>query len=423
MSNRQKSKFITGAKEAAAAIGEVIEPTTLQRNELLSDRYLSKIYLKREDLTPIRSYKLRGAFNFFRKALAGGNKGKRFVCASAGNHAQGFAFCCQHFDVDGIVFMPVTTPKQKVYKTEVFGNGRVEIRAFGDIFDQCNQEAIRFARETEAILVPPFDHNDIIEGQASVGLELLSQLPEEIDILIIPVGGGGLAAGVCQIMEQLSPKTKVLFVEPKGAPSFARSLKAGKRIRLKEVDNFVDGAAVTQMGALNFGILKKHDPSDVIHIAEDKLCETIIEMLNHDGIVLEPAGALGVAALERIPGRRERLKGKTIVCITSGGNFDFERFHDVKERALKSSGLKKYFVLRLPQRPGALQEFLSLLGPDDDIARFEYLKKSARNFGSILVGVETSKKSNFKTFTNRMKQAGIEFHDITHAEFVPGLTI
>ncbi len=404
-------------------IGEVIKPTPLQRNEFLSDRYQAKVYLKREDLTPIRSYKLRGAFNFFRKVLADGKRGKRFVCASAGNHAQGFAYCCQHFGVDGVVFVPVTTPQQKVYKTQVFGNGRVEIRTFGDLFDQCNQEAIRFAKEDGAILVPPFDHSDIIEGQASVGLEILSQAPEQIDILIVPVGGGGLAAGVCQIMEQLSPETKILFVEPKGAPSFTRSLEAGKRIRLREMNNFVDGAAVTQIGALNFGVLKNRDPFDVIRIPEDNLCETIVEMLNHEGIVLEPAGALGVAALRRVPGERGRLKGKTVVCITSGGNFDFERFHDVKERALKASGLKKYYILRLPQRPGALQEFLSLLGPDDDIARFEYLKKSAHNFGSILVGVETDKKANFKVFTKKMKKAGIEFHDITNVEFVPGLTI
>ena len=410
-----------GVEAATDALRDIFEPTPLQRNAFLSDRHGADVFLKREDLTPVRSYKLRGAFNFFRKALGTDPSAGRFVCASAGNHAQGFAFSCLHFGVDGIVFMPVTTPQQKIDKTRVFGGAKVEIKLIGDIFDECNKAAIAYAKKTGALMVPPFDHPDIVEGQASVGLEMLRQSPGPIDLLIVPVGGGGLAAGVSQVMAQLSPETKICYVEPAGAPSFLRSLQAGKRVALGKVDNFVDGAAVAKIGAHNFKILKSVDPASVILIPEDRLCETIIEMLNVEGIVLEPAGALEVDALRSLS--KKELKGRRIVCLTSGGNFDFERLPEVKERALKAAGLKKYFILRLPQRPGALREFLDLLGPDDDIARFEYLKKSARNFGSILVGVETKNKANFKALTSNMAKAGLQFTDITDDELVASFIV
>ncbi|MGI9411762.1 MAG: pyridoxal-phosphate dependent enzyme, partial [Hyphomicrobiaceae bacterium] len=287
--------------------------------------------------------------------------------------------------------------------------------------DQCNAAAKVFADANSARFVPPFDHGDIIEGQATVGLELLEQVGKPIDLLIIPVGGGGLAAGVIQIMTALSPKTRIVLVEPAGAPSLLRSLEAGERVRLNQGDNFVDGAAVAQIGELNYAVLKNHDPASVLLIDEDGLCETIVEMLNIEGIVLEPAGALEVEALRYFD--REDIKGKTIVCLTSGGNFDFERLPEVKERALRASGCKKYYILRLPQRPGALREFLDLLGPDDDIARFEYLKKSARNFGSILLGVETSAPENFDVLTDKMNDAGFQFQDITDDELVASFIV
>jgi len=418
----RKTDFVTTVSAAAAAVNEVMEPTPLQLNAFLSERYNARIYLKREDLTPVRSYKLRGAFNFFRKAQTRLGKKAKFVCASAGNHAQGFAFACKHFGVTGTVYMPVTTPQQKIQKTRVFGGDYVDIRLEGDIFDQCNIAARAFALETRACFVPPFDHPDIIEGQATVGLEIFKQCSEPlIDLLIIPVGGGGLAAGVTQIMGALSPKTKIVFVEPAGAPSLKQSLKQGERIKLAQVDNFVDGAAVAQIGQENFEALKKYAVSDVILIDENRLCETIIEMLNIEGIVLEPAGALEVDALRYIPAAE--LKNKTIVCLTSGGNFDFERLPEVKERALRASGHKKYYILRLPQRPGALREFLDLLGPDDDVARFEYLKKSARNFGSILLGVESPKSENFITLNAKMTKAGLQYQDITYDEVVASFIV
>ena len=413
--------FLAAARASATALREVLEPTPLQQNLMLSARYGAEVLLKREDLTPVRSYKLRGAFTFFRKALAARPDARRFVCASAGNHAQGFAFACQHFGVDGVIYMPVTTPQQKIDKSRAFGAGRVEIKLIGDFFDRSAAAAREEAEQSGATLVPPFDHPDVIEGQASVGLEIIEQTPGPIDLLILPVGGGGLSAGVCQVMRRLSPRTDIVFVEPAGAPSFKRSLEAGRRVRLDRVDSFVDGAAVAEIGALNWDVLRDRRPEDVLLIPENNLCETILEMLNIEGIVLEPAGALEVDALRWID--PARLRGRRVVCVTSGGNFDFERLPEVKERAMKAAGVKKYFVLRLPQRPGALRDFLGLLGPDDDIARFEYLKKSARNFGSILLGVETTRPENFKALLSSMDAAGLEYRDITDDEVLTGVLV
>lgn len=413
--------FVDKVEDAARALRPLLAPTPLQRNAFLCERYGAEIYLKREDLTPVRSYKLRGAANFFRKVLAAQPDARHFVCASAGNHAQGFAFVTAHHGVEGTVFMPTTTPKQKINKTVTFGGPAITVRLIGDTFDQCNDAAIAYARSKGATFVPPFDHPDIIEGQASVGLEILDGLKEPPDLLVLPVGGGGLAAGVVQVMKARAPETEIVFVEPSGAPSFHRSLVAGHRVKLDHIDTFVDGAAVAQVGEHTFNALSDRHPGQVILVPEDRLCETILEMLNIEGIVLEPAGALEIDALKSLP--PERLRGRKVVCVTSGGNFDFERLPEVKERALRSAGLKKYYILRLPQRPGALREFLELLGPDDDIARFEYLKKSARNFGSILLGVETSSRDNFHGLTARMDAAGFVYRDITDDEIVAGVLI
>lgn len=413
--------FLKGVRAAEAALRDVMAPTPLQRNAYLSERFGAEILLKREDLSPVRSYKLRGAFSFFRKALDGPNPPRRFVCASAGNHAQGFAYACRHFNVDGVVFMPVTTPKQKIDKTRAFGGDHVRIELFGDIFDQCNRAALDYAAAEQAAMVPPFDHQDIIEGQATVAEEILDETPrasasKHIDLLALPVGGGGLAAGVTQVFAARSPDTEIVMIEPAGAPSLNKSLGAGELVTLNQIDNFVDGAAVARIGEKPWEILNNYGTEDTIQVSEDEICVTILEMLNAEGIVLEPAGAMQITALSHLP--KEMIAGKTVVCVISGGNFDFERLPEVKERALKAQGLKKYFVLRLPQRPGALRDFLALLGPDDDISRFEYLKKSARNFGSILLGVETTKRENFDRLTDAMMEAGFQFRDITGDELV-----
>ena len=423
MDDPDAAGFLAGAEASAEALRAVLDPTPLQRNALLSERHGADILLKREDLSPVRSYKLRGAYTFLRKALAADARARRFVCASAGNHAQGFAFACRHFGVEGVIFMPVTTPDQKVLKSRMFGVGHVEIRLTGDTFDQCYEAAIAHAGEAGAVLVPPFDHADIVEGQASVALEILAQSRGwgPIDLVILPVGGGGLAAATVRVLSARSPETEILFVEPAGAPSLRRSLEAGRRVRLERVDGFVDGAAVAEIGALPFEALRGRLPEDVLTIPEDQLCQTILEMLNVEGLVLEPAGALALHALRVLD--PARLAGRRVVCVTSGGNFDFERLPEVKERALKAAGLKKYFILRLPQRPGALRDFLELLGPEDDIARFEYLKKSARNFGSVLIGIETDAPASFVRLTERMDGAGLRYRDITEDDVVSGVLV
>ena len=412
-----------GVDEAKAAMREIFPETPLQLNEHLSRRYGTNIWLKREDLSPVRSYKIRGAFNFLRKAIAAGASTKTFVCASAGNHAQGFAFVCRHFKVPGVVFMPVTTPQQKIDKTRMFGGEFITIRLIGDIFDQCYAAARAHVDEIGGVMVPPFDDADIIEGQGTVASEIVEQLPEGVapDIIILPVGGGGLSSGVTGYLADRTRPENFVFTEPAGAPSLKRSLEAGQPVTLAKLDNFVDGAAVARIGDLNFEALKRFSADQVLLLPENAICVTIIDMLNVEGVVLEPAGALSIAALEVLG--PDALAGKTVICVVSGGNFDFERLPDVKERAMRYSGLKKYFILRLAQRPGALRDFLNLLGPEDDIARFEYLKKSARNFGSILIGIETKRPENFNQLVERFEAAGMGYQDITENDILASLII
>lgn len=282
---------------ATEALREIFPPTPLQLNEHLSARYGANIYLKREDLSPVRSYKIRGAFNFFRKALGADASGKTFVCASAGNHAQGFAFVCRHFGVPGVVFMPVTTPQQKIDKTRMFGGEFITIRLVGDIFDQCYKAARDHVEAIGGVMVPPFDHADIIEGQASVAAEIVWQLPDGVtpDLVVLPVGGGGLAAGVTGYLKDVIAADHFIFCEPAGAPSLRESLETGSVVTLDQVDNFVDGAAVGRIGDLNFAALRRFSADQVMLLAENAICLTIVDMLNVEGVVLEPAGEIGRA--------------------------------------------------------------------------------------------------------------------------------
>ncbi len=402
--------FADAARQTTKALRDLFDPTPLQRNDHLSARYGAEIWFKREDLSPVRSYKLRGAFNAMRKRVAAH---RHFVAASAGNHAQGVAYACRHFGVQGTIFMPITTPQQKIDKTRAFGGDAVVIRLIGDYFDQTLMAAQAFCREVGAHFLSPFDDPDVIEGQASVAVELLEQLGRAPDLVILPVGGGGLASGVTGYLRQEAPEVDYRFVEPSGGASLTAALKAGHPETLPRINSFVDGAAVARLGANTFAMLDWVCPDQVLLAPEDRICGTMLEMLNVEGIVLEPAGALAVDVL---PDLAELILGKTVVCVTSGGNFDFERLPEVKERAQRHAGLKKYFILRMPQRPGALREFLLMLGPDDDIARFEYLKKSARNFGSVLIGIETKAATNFTQLFARMDGAGFAFRDITGDE-------
>lgn len=404
--------FASAAEAAAERLRALFEPTPLARNDHLSARFGADIWLKREDLSPVRSYKLRGAFNAISKVLRQGGA-RRFVCASAGNHAQGVAYVCRHFGVEGVIFMPVTTPQQKIGKTRMFGGGQVRIELVGDFFDATLAAAQAFCGREGAHFLSPFDDDDVIEGQASVAVEMLAQLGEPPDLVVLPVGGGGLSAGVRRYLAETAPGTGLRLVEPAGGASLAAALKAGAPVTLPRVDNFVDGAAVARVGDRPFAALAGMPRGHVLAAPEDRICATMIEMLNVEGIVLEPAGALSVDALGDL---RAEIAGRRVVCVTSGGNFDFERLPEVKERSLRHAGLKKYFILRLPQRPGALREFLALLGPDDDIARFEYLKKSARNFGSVLIGIETRNAASFPLLAARVEAAGLAWQDITEDE-------
>lgn len=417
------SKFTKDVANVHEKLGEILDPTPLQQNQYLSDKYNADIWLKREDLSPVRSYKIRGAYAFLMEVLEKHPDQNLFVCASAGNHAQGFAHACRNFKRKGIIFMPVTTPQQKVMKTSSFGSPYVEIRLIGDGFDDANKAAYEYCRENGGYMVPPFNDPRIIKGQASVAKEILQQLPADrkIDRIILPVGGGGLSAGVTRYMMDVGNRCEFTFVEPDLAPSLKTSLERKKRVKLESVDNFIDGAAVAQLGEHTFKYLKLFSPKQVVLAPTNGVCATMIEMLNVEGIVLEPAGALAIDALERLP--KKDIRGKTVVCIVSGGNFDFERLPEVKERALKFSGLKKYYILQFPQRPGALKDFLLMLGPNDDIARFEYLKKSARNFGSVLIGIETNNPKNFDVLTKKLDANGTKWQDITDNEIVANLVI
>lgn len=423
MANGRSSTFVKRVEQAEKALRELFPPTPLQENDYLSRKVGARVLLKREDLTPVRSYKLRGAFNFMRKAILEGIGENGFVCASAGNHAQGFAYVCRHFSRKGVVFMPVTTPQQKIDKTRLFGGEWIEVRLIGDFFEESYAAAEDFASTGGALMVPPFDHADIIEGQATVALELADQMGDRLDgaLVMLPVGGGGLAAGVSGFLQDFGADVRFAFAEPAGAASLHESLAANKRVKLSRVDNFVDGAAVAEVGRLPFKHLKRFSAQDVHVIPENRLCSTMTEMLNIEGVVLEPAGALTIDALKDFT--RKDLRGRTVVSIVSGGNFDFERLPDVKERALRFEGLKKYFIFRFPQRPGALRDFLDLLGPDDDITRFEYLKKSARNFGSVLIGLETRDRRNFPTLLRRFDESGWAYQDITDDETIASLLI
>jgi threonine dehydratase len=406
-------------RAAEVELRALFPPTPLQLNPFLSERYGAEIWLKREDLSPVRSYKIRGAFNAMRKALLTDPARRRFVCASAGNHAQGVAFACRHFGVEGVIFMPVTTPQQKIDKTRQFGGGAVEIRLVGDYFDDTNRAAQAFAGEAGALFLPPFDADDIIEGQATCALEVLAEMATPPDLMVLPVGGGGLSSGTVQVLAESAPAVRMMLAEPVGAPSLKAALEAGAPVTLGKVDSFVDGAAVARIGERNFAALAAVDPGDVLLAPEDRLCATISELLNIEGMVLEPAGALSIDVLCDI----SDLAGKSVVVVVSGGNFDFERLPEVKERALRWEGRKKYYILRMPQRPGALRDFLEVLGPEDDIARFEYLKKSARNFGSVLIGIETRGRSDFGALEARMSAAGFTWLDITDDTVITNLIV
>ena len=386
---------------------KVIVKTPLVLNMHLSRRYQCRIFLKREDLQVVRSYKIRGAYNMMSHLLPA-QLALGVVCASAGNHAQGFAYSCKKLGVKGTVFMPIITPKQKINQTKMFGEEWIDIRLVGDTFDDCALAARQFTQENGMTFIPPFEDVKIIEGQGTVGLEILADEPQ-VDYLFIPVGGGGLASGTGTYFKTLSPHTKLIGLEPEGAPAMYESLKKGYPVTLGHIDRFVDGAAVKRVGDLTFSICREV-LDDVRLVAEGKICTTILQLYNEDAIVVEPAGAMSIAALDDFAGE---IKGKTVVCIISGGNNDIDRMQEIKERSLQYEGLKHYFLIRFAQRPGALKEFVNdVLGPTDDITRFEYMQKHNKEKGPALVGIELKNRQDYSNLLLNMKRLQINYTEL-----------
>ena len=385
---------------AALSIKGVAQRTPLIQNLHLSEELNANILLKREDLQPVRSYKIRGAYN----KIASLDKSKLkngVVCASAGNHAQGVAYACQKLGIKGTIYMPHPTPKQKLNQVSMFGKDMIDIVLFGDTFDDAQAEAEKFCLANDSEFIHPFNDEKVIEGQATVGLEILEESRTPIDYLFLPVGGGGLASGVSSVFKNLSPTTKIIGVEPEGAPSMYTSIEKGELVELEHIDKFVDGAAVKSVGDKTFAICK-NNLDKIIKVPEGKVCTTILRLYNHDAIVVEPAGALSIAALDFMA---DEIKGKNVVCIVSGSNNDITRTEEIKERSLLYEGLKHYFIIQFPQRAGALREFVDdVLGPDDDIVHFEYSKKTNRESGPAVVGIELKSKSDLDPLMERMKK-------------------
>ncbi|WP_341518096.1 threonine ammonia-lyase IlvA [Bacillus paramobilis] len=387
---------------------DIVIKTPLQRDTVLSEKYDCDVYVKREDLQLIRSFKIRGAYNLI-QSLSAEQLQNGVVCASAGNHAQGVAYTCNLLKIPAKIFMPTTTPKQKVSQVQFFGGDFAEIVLVGDTFDSSFQEAQRYCEENRMTFVHPFDDPYVIAGQGTVAVEIMHDMEKSVDFIFTAIGGGGLASGVGTYVKGVSPATKVIGVEPMGAASMKEAFLQNENIALEKIDSFVDGAAVKKVGKLTFETCKDVI-DDIVLVPEGKVCTTILELYKKNAIVAEPAGALSIAALDLY---RDEIKGKTVVCTLSGGNNDIDRMQEMKERSLIYEGLKHYFIIEFPQRSGALREFLDKgLGPGDDITRFEYIKKHNKENGPALVGVELKHKEDYEQLITRFKENNIQFMEL-----------
>ncbi|MBQ6688481.1 MAG: threonine ammonia-lyase IlvA [Bacteroidales bacterium] len=393
---------------ASKVLGEILEATPFQKNNNLSDIYNAEIYLKREDLQMVRSYKIRGAYNKIR-SIDPESMQNGIVCASAGNHAQGVAFSCNKLKIMGSIFMPTTTPKQKIEQVRMFGKEYIEIILTGDTFDAANAAAIEYAQQHEKTFIPPFDDPKVIEGQGTIGKEILEQTKVELDYIFVPIGGGGLASGLGSYIKQMSPKTKIIGVEPGGAPCMKAAIDAGHVVELEEIDKFVDGAAVKRAGNHTYEICKEV-LDDIVVVPEGAVCTTIIHMYNKSAIVVEPAGALAAAALRFYA---DKIKGKNVACIVSGSNNDIIRMEEIREKSLIYEGLKHYFIVNFPQKSGAIVSFIQdVIGPTDDLVHIQYIKKTNKNFGPALIGIELATKENFEPLIKRLNEHGISYEYI-----------
>ena len=403
---------------ATERIKQVVNKTPLVYSHQLSKKHNCNIFLKREDLQTVRSYKIRGAYNML-SSLPPEKLKNGVVCASAGNHAQGFALSCKKLNVKGVVFMPFFTPNQKVQQTKMFGEDMIEVILVGDTFDDCAFAAKKYTQEHGMTFIPPFDDYKIIEGQATVGVEIFEEL-STVDFIFLPVGGGGLAAGVGSYFKTVSPGTKIIGLEPEGAPSMLKAFEAGHPVTLDTIERFVDGAAVKRVGDLTYNICK--DVVDEMHlVAEGKVCSTILKLYNENAIVVEPAGALSIAALDDYD---EQIMGKNVVCIVSGSNNDIERMQEIKERSLQYEGLKHYFLISFAQRPGALKEFVNhVLGPTDDITRFEYMQKHNKESGPALVGIELKAKRDYDALLSNFNQFNVNYTELSKNDNLYGYLV
>ena len=391
---------IQAVQKASENLTNVALKTPLIKNDRYSREYGANIFFKREDLQLVRSYKIRGAYHKI-SSLSEEQRLRGIVCASAGNHAEGVALSCKLLQIQGVIYMPSPTPKQKIDQVKMFGEDFIEVVLIGDSFDDASYAAKLHCEQLQKTFIPPFDDEKIIEGQATVGLEIMAQSHVAIDYIFVPVGGGGLSAGLSAYVKQISPQTRIIGVEPHGAPSMSTSIKIGKNTTLEAIDNFVDGAAVKRVGDLNFALCNQF-LDEMVTVPEGKICQVILDLYNKDATVLEPAGALSISVLDDF---REEIKGKNIVCVISGSNNDITRTAEIKERALLYANLKHYFIIKFPQRAGALREFVAdILGPDDDITHFEYTKKTNRENGAAVVGLELKSSDDLQPLISRMKR-------------------
>lgn len=399
---------VEAIEKASGVLEEILTPTPFQKNPNLSDIYDAEVYLKREDLQMVRSYKIRGAYNKIR-SISPENMKNGIVCASAGNHAQGVAFSCSKLRIMGSIFMPVTTPKQKIEQVRMFGREYIEIVLTGDTFDAANAAAIEYAKANDKTFIPPFDDPKVMEGQGTIGLEIMQQSYEPLDYIFVPIGGGGLASGLGAYIKQMSPSTKVIGVEPGGAPCMKTAIEHGKVVELDEIDKFVDGAAVKKAGALTYEVCKQV-LDDIVIVPEGAVCTTIIHMYNKSAIVVEPAGALAVAALKFY---KDKIKGKRVACIVSGSNNDITRMEEIREKSLLYEGLKHYFIVNFPQKSGAILSFIqNVIGSSADLVHIQYIKKTNKNFGPALIGIELASREDFEPFLRRMDDNGFAYEYI-----------
>ncbi|RBP62506.1 L-threonine ammonia-lyase [Brevibacterium sanguinis] len=409
----QQQALASEVEAAARRIADSVIMSPLHISERLSAATGATVYLKREDQQLVRSYKIRGAFNFMLQ-LDAAERARGVVCASAGNHAQGFARACKELDIQGTIFVPKTTPRQKIDRVRHFGGDRVTIEIAGSTYDDASALAHRFADRNDALLVSAFDDLRTIAGQGTVAVEIAQQLDVDPDAIIVPVGGGGILSGVAAYAAERLPNTAVIGAEPAGAASMIAALRAGRPITLENIDRFADGTAVKRAGAVTYGIVSELGV-DVRPVDEGAVATEMLDMYQTDGIIAEPSGALASAAIGA-PGSGKPITvepGSTVVCLVSGGNNDISRYPEILERSLVHEGLKHYFIVDFPQEPGALRRFLNeILGPDDDIALFEYVKRSDRETGPAFVGIQLGSAEDLPNLLERMDASPIEIERV-----------